>query len=43
MSVLVEIVHFGGDHMATNTMLFLLGGIIFLLVSLYVGALLLRR
>ena len=29
--------------MATNTMLFLLGGIIFLLVSLYVTALLLRR
>lgn len=29
--------------MVTNTMLFLLGGIIFLLVSLYVTALLLRR
>ena len=43
VSVLVEIVHFGGDRMVTNTMLFLLGGIIFLLVSLYVAALLLRR
>ena len=29
--------------MVTNTVLFLLGGIIFLLVSLYVAALLLRR
>ena len=29
--------------MVTNTKLFLLGGIIFLLVSLYVTALLLRR